>query len=458
MIELDMNKQLKDKSIKVRKKGNSYEARKTIDLSKIYGFEVTKRISKTALTEGEAIRLLKIKEQEELINAAEQVKTNNISNKLEYERLDKVMSNVGQDFTLRVFVNKMLQEKKLQSEINLYSRRRKVSPKTVTSYLGTANRQVIPVWGDLDIRTITTEQLQQHFDTLDYSEKYLKDIKLILKMSFQTAINLGVIKENPATKIYVGNRKSNIGVEIEHLDKDRQDVWLGLFEQDGRQWAYLLEAILLSGGRPEECCAYMWNTIDMEKNIIHIRKAYKQIKVYDNNLKKVANKRILGDVKTPQSVRDIPLHPRLKRLLLKIKAERMIEYKRCGRKWNEDDFIFLNEKGEPFVSEMLTNKMPTFIKKYNLEHMTVYGLRHSYATLCSSEGVPPEVLHILMAHSDFDTTRKYYIHITEARKQQEMLKLYNKQYSEDELNDLMEKNKEYLEKISILAEPMLIAQ
>ena len=458
MVELNMNKQLKDKNIKIRKKGNSYEARKTIDLSKIYGFEVKKRISKTALTEGEAIRLLKIKEQEELINAAEQVKTNNISNKLEYERLEQVTVKMGEDFTLKTFVNKMLLEKKQQSELELYSRRRKVSPKTVTSYLGTANKQVIPVWGDLDVRTITTEQLQQHFDTLDYSEKYLKDIKLILKMSFQTAINLGVIQENPATKIYVGNRKSNIGVEIEHLDKERQAVWLDLFEKDGRQWAYLFEAILLSGGRPEECCAYMWNTIDMEKNLIHIRKAYKQIKVYDNNLKKVANKRILGDVKTPQSVRDIPLHPRLKRLLLKIKAERMIEYKRCGKKWNEGDFIFLNENGEPFVSEMLTNKMPTFIKKYNLEHMTVYGLRHSYATLCSSEGVPPEVLHILMAHSDFDTTRKYYIHITEARKQQEMLKLYNKQYSEEELNDLMERNKEYLKKISILAEPMLIAQ
>lgn len=102
--------------------------------------------------------------------------------------------------------------------------------------------------------------------------------------------------------------------------------------------------------------------------------------------------------------------------------------------------------------------MPTFIKKYKLEHMTVYGLRHSYTTLCSSLGMPPEVLHILMGHADFDTTRRYYIHISEARKQQEMLKLYNKQYSEVELNDLMERNREYLEKISVLEEPMLIAQ
>jgi len=109
--KVNLNKQLNDKDIKIRKKGNSYEARKTIDLSKIYGFEVTKRISKTALTEEKARKLLKLKEQEELIYAAEQVKNNNISNKLEYETLEKVVSNVGQDFALKSFVNKMLYEK-----------------------------------------------------------------------------------------------------------------------------------------------------------------------------------------------------------------------------------------------------------------------------------------------------------------------------------------------------------
>ena len=65
--------------------------------------------------------------------------------------------------------------------------------------------------------------------------------------------------------------------------------------------------------------------------------------------------------------------------------------------------------------------MSKFIKKYGLEHMTVYGLRHSFATLCSSEGMPLEVLHIIMGYYDFDTTMKFYIHTSEARKQQEML-------------------------------------
>lgn len=455
MVKLDFKDKKEDTTIKIRKKGNSYEARRTIDLSKIYGFDMKKRISKTARTKEDAIALLKSKERDELLKAAEDVKNKRYSSKLEYEQLGKKTLVQCNDFSLKYYLYKMLQEKRIQSETELYNRRRKISPKTVTSYLGVANRQIIPVLGDLDIRKITTEQLQKHFDELDYSVKYLKDIRLILRLTFQKAIDLGVISENSASKVYVGNRKSNIGVEIEHLDKGRQDVWLDLFEKDGRQWAYLLECILLSGCRPEETCGLQFKDFLMDRNIIKIRRAFKQVAVYDNDLKKIKNVRVIGDLKTIQSVRDIPLHPRLKKLVLKIKAERIIECQKTGKTFSEDEFIFLNENGEPFVSERLTNKMPKFIKKYGLEHMTVYGLRHSFATLCSSEGMSPDVLHIIMGHADYDTTRKFYIHITEARKQQEMLKLYNKQYSKEELQDLVDKNKEYLDKISELKNSIL---
>ena len=128
MVKINTTKRTRDDKIKVRKKGNSYEARKTLDLSKIYGFDFTKRISKNAQTEEKAVALLKIKEQEELLNAAEDVKNKRFSNKLEYEELSKNVSNIGTDFTLKAFVFKMLQEKKIQSETNLYNRRRKISP------------------------------------------------------------------------------------------------------------------------------------------------------------------------------------------------------------------------------------------------------------------------------------------------------------------------------------------
>ncbi len=62
-------------------------------------------------------------------------------------------------------------------------------------------------------------------------------------------------------------------------------------------------------------------------------------------------------------------------------------------------------------------------------------------------GMPNEVLHVIMGLSDFDTTRKYYIHITEERKRNEMFKLYKQQNSEPELQKLMAENEDYFNKV-----------
>lgn len=193
-----------------------------------------------------------------------------------------------------------------------------------------------------------------------------------------------------------------------------------------------------------------WNAIDFEKNIVHIKNAYKDFIIYNDNMEIIGHRREDGELKTLESYRDIPLHPRLKRLLLMIKAERMELYEKIGKKWDENDYIFLNQNGKPFISKILTKKMPLFIKKYKLEHLTVYGLRHSFATLCSTLGMPPEVLHVIMGHADFDTTRKYYIHITEERKRNEMMKMYMQQNSETQIQKLIDESDKYFNKIITL--------
>lgn len=190
--------------------------------------------------------------------------------------------------------------------------------------------------------------------------------------------------------------------------------------------------------------------MDFEKDIVHINNAYKEWEVYDDHMNKKGKERGDGDLKTLESYRDIPMHPRLKRLLLMIKADRMTKYREQGKKWSENDYIFLNEKGRPYVSQNLTNKMPDFIKKYQLEHLTTYGLRHSFATLCSTLGMPPEVLHVIMGHADFDTTRRYYIHITDERKKNEMIKMYIKQSGEKVLQTYIDESDVYFGKIKLL--------
>ena len=259
----------------------------------------------------------------------------------------------------------MIKQKKKQSEAKGVKKKKKISPKTVTYYWRIAQKQVLPYFGNMDATTITQEQIEDHFETLDYSSKYLKDIRLVLKLSLDLVVKEKLRPDNPAEKIEIVSDKKSLGIEIEHLEQDRQEVWLDIFEKDKRQWVYLFESILLTGARPEEACGFKWCAMDFEKDIVHINSAYKDIILYDENMNKIGHTRGDGDLKTAESYRDLPMHPRLKRVLLQIKAARMEEYQKLGKKWDENGYIFLNENGQPFVSENLTNKMPQFIKNIN---------------------------------------------------------------------------------------------
>ncbi|MCI9245642.1 MAG: site-specific integrase [Clostridia bacterium] len=456
--------------VHVRNKKNGKEARVTLQLNiagvsnpRLSRYGSTEEIAKKRLAEAILLTYIEVQKNYQLANR--QVFSPECQAELEKfdEYMDCIKKNqlqlnqkskqkeykIGKE-SIYAFVQKMLKQKKRQSEKKGTRKKKKLSPKTVTFYKGVADAQVIPIFGEMNAITITQEEIEDKLETLDCSTKYLKDIKLVLKMSFDVVIKEKLRKDNPAEKIEIYNDKKSLGIEIEHLEQDRQEVWLDIFEKDKRQASYLYETILLTGARPEEGCGFKWTSMDYENDIVHIHNAYKDWEIYDDNMEKIGHKRGDGELKTPESYRDIPMHPRLKRLLLMIKAERMEEYKKLGKVWDENDYIFLNEKGNPFVPQDLTRKMPYFIKKYNLEHLTVYGLRHSFATLCSTFGMPPEVLHVIMGHSDFETTRRYYIHITGERKKNEMIKLYIKQNGEETLKQLINESDMYFGKIKLL--------
>lgn len=133
----------------------------------------------------------------------------------------------------------------------------------------------------------------------------------------------------------------------------------------------------------------------------------------------IGHKKVDGDLKTEESYRDIPMSKRLKKMLKNLKEEKKEYCKLNHIKWKEDDYVFLNQLREPYVPERLHTKIKSIIAKYNLEHMTVYGFRHSFASLMSEKKMDSEVLKEIMGHSEYETTEFYYVHISEERKKKE---------------------------------------
>ena len=261
--------------VSVRDRKNGKEARVTLQLNipgmenpRLAKYGATEEIARQRLAEAIVLTYIEIQKNKEFAN----IQIFSPECQIELNKFDEYMECVKRYQTqangkkleknivtnpLSEYVNKMLKEKKKQSKIVTVKRKKKISADTFSYYLRTAKRQILPYFGDVDVTTITSEKLQEHFDSLDYSEKYLKDIRLVFKLSLDVAVKEKIVTENVAAKIKI--EKSIIkttGIEIEHLEQDRQEVWLDLFEKDKRQFAYLFEAILLTGARPEEGCRF----------------------------------------------------------------------------------------------------------------------------------------------------------------------------------------------------------
>lgn len=261
--------------VSVRDRKNGKEARVTLQLNipgmenpRLAKYGATEEIARQRLAEAIVLTYIEIQKNKEFAN----IQIFSPECQIELNKFDEYMECVKRYQTqangkkleknivtnpLSEYVNKMLKEKKKQSEIVTVKRKKKISADTFSYYLRTAKRQILPYFGDVDVTTITNEKLQEHFDSLDYSEKYLKDIRLVFKLSLDVAVKEKIVTENVAAKIKIEKSISKTpGIEIEHLEQDRQEVWLDLFEKDKRQFAYLFEAILLTGARPEEGCRF----------------------------------------------------------------------------------------------------------------------------------------------------------------------------------------------------------
>ena len=245
----------------------------------------------------------------------------------------------------------------------------------------------------------------------------------VLKMVLAFAINNNSIYYMP--KIQKPEKpKEKSEKKILYIETDRQSIWLDKLEELHTDVALLFETILLSGMRPEEACGLKWKYINFEQNEISVENAYKEWAVYSDTGKLIGHQRGDGELKTPESYRTIPLSNRLKEQLLIHLKEQQELFKKLGIKWSEDCYVFLNRYRQPFIAENLAKPMKRFIAKYNLENMTPYGLRHSFATYCSEKGMDLEVLKVIMGHSDIRVTLMYYVGISNARKKKEMKKIY----------------------------------
>jgi site-specific recombinase XerD len=82
-----------------------------------------------------------------------------------------------------------------------------------------------------------------------------------------------------------------------------------------------------------------------------------------------------------------------------------------GSKWQNSNFLFVNEEGGAMHPDSLTGWLDKFAKANNLPHINPHAFRHTMASLLYFNGVDSVTISKRLGHAKVSTTSDIYSHI-----------------------------------------------
>lgn len=289
------------------------------------------------------------------------------------------------------------------------------------------------------------------------SSRTLGKVRTRLKAIFREAVNDQLIYVNPTDGVKSVRQPAPepVGVALDEVQMNRfHELGICLYDAGvARLFPALFTAACL-GLRRGEVMALRWQDIDLERNMLKVRKS----------LSVNSGKPDMGEVKTRHSKRDIPIPLSLKNLLLLHKEKQRMERERANKAWHDTGAVFATELGDfthpDNLNRALTNLCewsdPTALKDNSLEdkvvadrqllvipvearrklrviiragdklpNITPHDLRHTAATLMLKRGVPVEVVSRILGHARVSITLDIYRHVLDAEKEQVMPDLFD---------------------------------
>ena len=148
------------------------------------------------------------------------------------------------------------------------------------------------------------------------------------------------------------------------------------------------------GLRRGEATGLRWKDIDFEQNLVRVRQ---QVYAVGSTFK-------IGELKTPQSRRDLALTQHLKEVLMK-------EYESRGQP-DGDELLYLSVRGNHLDGRSLLQFFQRSAWVADLKPITLHEIRHTVATMLKDKGVPPKEAQAILGHSSIITTLEIYTHVS----------------------------------------------
>jgi integrase len=182
-------------------------------------------------------------------------------------------------------------------------------------------------------------------------------------------------------------------VDVEAYTEEETAYILECLEKEPLKWRVLMELMIDTGIRRGECCGLKWSNVDFQSNTITI----------EHNLCYTPEKGVYLDTPKNGKVRNINVAPEVMGLLKQLRTnEGVIKF---------SPYVFTQDgTTEPMHPQSPTRYMQKFSAKYGIPELHPHKLRHTFASVCITNGADPASVSEIMGHSDVAVTFRMYVH------------------------------------------------
>jgi integrase len=269
-----------------------------------------------------------------------------------------------------------------------------LSEAAAANYTWAIDRYLIPHLGQTPLYDLSREQFKAFFHKLNLADSSKEKIRTVLRAALQHAVDEdGILFSNPAARLKIHDpkrrRKRVKTVAVWNASQARHFLRT---VKGSEHFALFLVAIVGALG-PAELFGLHWRDVDLEHGRIAI----------EANLTEVGGHLVLKETKTDSRRRNVAL-PGIALKALKNRYARL--------KPRPGDFVFTAPEGGPIRRTLFRSRVwLPLIRKAGLPPITLYGLRHSSASLMASMGIPILIASRALGHSNIRTTADVYSHL-----------------------------------------------
>ena len=268
---------------------------------------------------------------------------------------------------------------------------------TISGYRNILKNHIKPYFKDTLIQKVTVQMLQDfrvHETRKGLDNNSISKYFALLHSVFKDACNKDIIAKNPVEKMDRISLKKK-----EHEFMNTQEIAELCNSVAGTKLELPVTLAVYLGLRRGEVLGLRWQDVDFSMGVLRV----------DNTRTKAGSDVIVKEPKTEKSRRAFIMPKVVREVLLKAQNEQQ-EIKAKHKRYNDSGYVVTRHDGTPFSPNYLSDIFREHVKMQGLKPIRFHDLRHAFASIANSVGVPMSEISATMGHSNQGVTEMVYTH------------------------------------------------